>query len=459
MNHKPSTKPTPPNIIFIVADDLGYADLGCYGGRGFDDATGIAGKQSISPELDKLAANGIRFTNGYSNSPVCSPTRFAMITARYQYHLRGAADEPIASKAKGSAILGLPPEHPTLPSLLREAGYNTALIGKWHLGFPPHFGPLKSGYDTFFGPISGGVDYFTHCDSKGVHDLWASEKGEVKELFEIGYMTDLMTQRAQSFIAQQSASKPFFMSLHYTAPHWPWETRDDAALALEIKDNLFHIHGGNIHTYRRMVHHMDEGIGRIVAQLREQGQLDNTLIVFTSDNGGERFSDSWPLVGGKMDLTEGGIRVPYIAHWPAGIPASQVGSVCEQPCLTMDWSATMMQLGGAQPHTDYPLDSVSLLPWLQGNATVSEHPLFWRMKHRGQRAMRQGQWKYLRVDEYDYLFDLSNDERERANLGKHEPERLAAMRSAWETWNATMPAIAPDAVVSLGYGVADMPQR
>jgi arylsulfatase A-like enzyme len=454
-----STKPTPPNIIFIVADDLGYADLGCYGGRGFDDASGIAGKQSISPELDKLAAKGIRFTQGYSNSPVCSPTRFAMITARYQYHLRGAADEPIASKAKGSAILGLPPEHPTLPSLLRDAGYNTALIGKWHLGFPPHFGPLKSGYDTFFGPISGGVDYFTHCDSKGVHDLWESEKGEVKELFEIGYLTDLMTQRAQSYIAQQSPAKSFFMSLHYTAPHWPWETRDDAELALEIKDNIFHLHGGNIHTYRRMVHHMDEGIGRIVAQLRELGQLDNTFIVFTSDNGGERFSDSWPLVGGKMDLTEGGIRVPYIAHWPAGIPASQAGSVCEQPCLTMDWSATMMALSGAQAHEDYPLDSFSLLPWLQGDATVSEHPLFWRMKHRGQRAMRQGQWKYLRVDECDYLFDLSLDERERANLGNHEPERLATMRGAWEAWNATMPAIAPDAVVSLGYSAADMPQR
>jgi arylsulfatase A-like enzyme len=459
MTLSPPTKPTTPNIIFIVADDLGYADLGCYGGRGFDDASGTPGKQSISPELDKLAANGIRFTQGYSNSPVCSPTRFAMITARYQYHLRGAADEPIASTAKGSAILGLPPEHPTLPSLLRDVGYNTALIGKWHLGFSPHFGPLKSGYNTFFGPISGGVDYFTHCDSKGVHDLWESEKGEVKELFEIGYMTDLMTQRALNFIAQQSATKPFFMSLHYTAPHWPWETRDDAELAQEVKNNLFHLHGGNIHTYRRMVHHMDEGIGRIVAQLREQRQLDNTLIVFTSDNGGERFSDSWPLVGGKMDLTEGGIRVPYIAHWPAGIPASLAGTVCAQPCLTMDWSATMMALGGAKSHADYPLDSTSLLPWLQGDSSVSEHPLFWRMKHRGQRAMRQGKWKYLRVDECDYLFDLSLDERERASLGSHQPERLAAMRSAWEAWNATMPAIAPDAVVSLGYSVADMPQR
>jgi arylsulfatase A-like enzyme len=300
---------------------------------------------------------------------------------------------------------------------------------------------------------------YTICGNQKKTAKKNTDNGEVKELFEIGYMTNLMTQRAQHYIAQQSTAKPFFMSLHYTAPHWSWETRDDAELALEIKDNIFHLHGGNIHTYRRMVHHMDEGIGRIVAQLRELGQLDNTLIVFTSDNGGKRFSDSWPLVGGKMDLTEGGIRVPYIAHWPAGTPASQVGSVCEQPCLTMDWSATMMALGGAQAHEDYPLDSVSLLPWLQGNAAVSEHPLFWRMKHRGQRAMRQGKWKYLRVDEHDYLFDLSSDEREQANIGKHEPERLAAMRSAWETWNATMPAIAPDVVVSLGYDIADMPQR
>jgi len=150
-----------PNIIYIVADDLGYADLGCYDGR--DESWG-----PVSPVLDGLATQGVKFTQGYSNSPVCSPTRFALMTARYQYRLRGAAEEPINSKSRGSQTLGLPPEQPTLPSLLRDAGYRTALIGKWHLGFAPHFGPLKSGYEEAYGPLAGGVDYFTHCDSEAI---------------------------------------------------------------------------------------------------------------------------------------------------------------------------------------------------------------------------------------------------------------------------------------------------
>lgn len=152
-----------PDIIVIVADDLGFADLGCYGGR---DAT----FGPLSPVLDGLAASGLRFSEHYSNSPMCSPTRFALMSGRWQCRLRGAAEEPSNSKSRGSATLGLPPEHPTLPSLLRASGYRTALIGKWHLGDPAHFSPLRSGYESFFGPMSGGVDYFTHCDSRGAHD-------------------------------------------------------------------------------------------------------------------------------------------------------------------------------------------------------------------------------------------------------------------------------------------------
>lgn len=431
-----------PNLIFIVADDLGYADLGCYGGRA-----------PVSPVLDRLAANGIKFTQGYSNSPVCSPTRFAMITGRYQYRLRGAAEEPINSKSRGSSTLGLPVEHPTLPSLLKASGYRTALIGKWHLGYPPHFGPLRSGYEEFFGPMSGGVDYFTHCASTGAHDLWEGEE----EKIEPGYLTDLLSQRSVDYVdrmAKQDA--PFFLSLHYTAPHWPWETRDDEALAQEVKNNLFHLHGGNIHSYRRMIHHMDEGIGRIVDTLKRNGQADNTLVVFTSDNGGERFSDNWPLVGGKMDLTEGGIRVPWIAHWPARIAP---GGVSEQHCMTMDWSATFLDAAGVAAAPDYPLDGISLLPVLDDSAHHFERPLYFRMNHRGQRALRDGDWKYLRVDGNDYLFNIPADERERANRAPREPQRLEAMRAAWEAWNATMPSIPEDATVSLGYGAKDMPQR
>ena len=443
------THPTRPNIVFIVADDLGYADLGCYGGR--DASFG-----PVSPVLDGLAARGLKLTQGYSNSPVCSPTRFALMTGRYQYRLRGAAEEPINSKSRGSTTLGLPPEHPTLPSLLRDAGYRTALMGKWHLGYPPAFGPLRSGYDEFFGPMSGGVDYFTHCSSTGQHDLYLNDA----EQQEGGYLTDLITDHGLDFVRRMAggarSGTPFFLSLHYTAPHWPWETRDDEALAQEVKGNLFHLHGGNIDTYRRMIHHMDEGIGRLMDLLRAEGLERDTLVVFTSDNGGERFSDNWPLVGGKMDLTEGGIRVPWIAHWPAVIAP---GSTSTQTCMTMDWSATMLDAAGAPAAASHPLDGRSLMPLLRDATWRDDQPLFWRMNHRGQRAMRHGPWKYLRVDGHDYLFNLEGDERERANLAPIAPERLAAMVQAWEAWEATMPPIPADATVSLGYGVKDMPQR
>ena len=440
-----------PNIIFIVADDLGFADLGCYGGR--DARFG-----PVSPVLDGLAANGLKLTQGYANSPVCSPTRFGLMTARYQYRLRGAAEEPINSKARHSTTLGLPTDHPTLPSLLKASGYRTALIGKWHLGYPPAFGPLRSGYDEFCGPMAGGVDYFTHCASNGAHDFWVGEAEQPTE----GYLTDLISRRSVDYIERMAAAaktgSPFFLSMHYTAPHWPWETRDDAALANspEVSKNIFHLDGGNIHTYHRMIHHMDEGIGWVLQALRDQGLSDNTLVVFTSDNGGERFSDNWPLVGGKMDLTEGGIRVPWIAHWPAVIPA---GAVSDQHCMTMDWSATMLAAAGVAADPAYPLDGVSLLPVLADTAQRFDRALCWRMNHRGQRALRDGEWKYLRVDGNDYLFNIVADERERANLGQRHPERLAAMRAAWEAWNATMPPIPEDATVSLGYSYQDMPQR
>ncbi len=329
-------------------------------------------------------------------------------------------------------------------------------MGKWHLGYPPAFGPLRSGYDEFFGPMSGGVDYFTHCSSTGQHDLYLNDAEQQED----GYLTDLITDHGLDFVRRMAggarSGTPFFLSLHYTAPHWPWETRDDEALAQEVKGNLFHLHGGNIDTYRRMIHHMDEGIGRLMDLLRAEGLERDTLVVFTSDNGGERFSDNWPLVGGKMDLTEGGIRVPWIAHWPAVIAP---GSTSTQTCMTMDWSATMLDAAGAPAAASHPLDGRSLMPLLRDATWRDDQPLFWRMNHRGQRAMRHGPWKYLRVDGHDYLFNLEGDERERANLAPIAPERLAAMVQAWEAWEATMPPIPADATVSLGYGVKDMPQR
>jgi arylsulfatase A-like enzyme len=429
-----------PNFVFIMADDLGYSDVGSYGAR-----------VQATPELDRMAAQGLRFTDGYSNSPVCSPTRFALITGRYQYRLRGALDEPLSGVARGRADLGLPPAHPTLPSLLRAAGYTTALAGKWHLGYPPHFGPLMSGYEEHFGPLGGGIDYFSHCDRAGVHDLY--ENGA--ETHRIGYMTDLISDRAVDFIRRQKGgAKPFLLSVHYTAPHWPWETRDDEAESKRIGKAIHHVDGGNLRTYHTMIRHMDEGIGRIFEALRASGVADNTLTVFTSDNGGERFSDNWPFVGEKMDLLEGGIRVPLLAHWPAVIPP---GRVTEQIAITMDWPATFLAAAGVAAHKDYPLDGLDLLPLLADPSRTTPRELFWRMKHREQRACRVGTWKYLSVDGIEYLFDLSKDARERANLIKRYPERLADLRHKYNAWVDTMPELPADARVSLVFDKTDMP--
>jgi arylsulfatase A-like enzyme len=429
-----------PNFVFVLADDLGYADLGCYGGR-----------SACSPTLDRLAAQGLRFTESYANSPVCSPTRFALMTGRFQYRLRGGNDEPIASRHRGNPTLGLPPAHPTLPSLLRDAGYVTALVGKWHLGFLPHFGPLKSGYGEFFGPMSGGLDYFTHRDSAGHHDLYEGEA----ETHCAGYLTDLISERAADFISRQAGSgAPFLLSLHYTAPHWPWETRHDEALARAL-ERISHTDGGSVQIYLTMIRHMDDGIGRVLEALTRIGAAENTLVVFTSDNGGERYSDTWPLVGKKMDLLEGGIRVPYIVRWPSRVPA---GRTTAQPAMTMDWVATFLEAARVEPHPGYPLDGISLLPVLANPDLRIERDLYWRMKFRNQRAMRRGDWKYLSLDGDEFLFDLSRDQRERANRARHEPERLATMRACYAAWEATMPPIPADATVSIPYTKSDLAQ-
>jgi len=432
----------PPNFVFVLADDLGYADLGCYGGR--HAAGGVL--SSCSPSLDRLARDGLRFTQGYANSSVCSPTRFALMTGRWQHRLRGGADEPIRSNSRGNPSLGLPPAHPTLPSLLRDAGYATALVGKWHLGYPPHFGPLQSGYQEFFGMLSGGMDYFSHRDTAGVHDLW--EGGQ--EVFRKGYLTDLISEKAVSFINRKS-KQPFFISVHYNAPHWPWLTRKDAAESKRIQQ-IFHFDGGSLATYRQMIHHMDEGIGQILSALKKNKIEENTIVVFTSDNGGERFSDTWPLVGKKMDLLEGGIRVPYIVRWPAQVRA---GGVTAQQAITMDWVATFLDAAGVKPHRDYPLDGMNLLSVLKSPGKTLKRDLFWKMLYRNQKAVRSGDWKYLSVEGDEFLFNLAKDERERANYGKREPKRLAALRTKYQAWEDALPKH-PDATYSVPATRADL---
>jgi arylsulfatase A-like enzyme len=417
-----------PNFVFILADDLGYADLGCYGGRA-----------NCSPNLDRLATEGLRFTNGYANSSVCSPSRFAIATGRYQHRLRGGLDEPIAS---ASPKLGLPPEHPTMASLLRAAGYATALIGKWHMGALPWFSPLKSGYDEFFGHRGGAVDYFGHHVRYGnreqtIHDLWEGDEPIERN----GYLTDLITDRAIDFVQRQRQDKPFLLSLHYNAPHWPWLTRDDEAESERI-DSIAHLDGGSVKTYHTMIHHMDEGIGRVLAAIEDMGGSENTLVVFTSDNGGERFSDSYPLRGKKMDLLEGGIRVPYVVRWSNRLPAAET---YDRLAIGMDWTATFLAAAGASAHPDCPLDGIDLF----GNEV--ERNLYWRMKFRDQKAVRSGFWKYLSIEGNEFLYDLSRDSRERANMRYREPEKFRELQEAYDEWDRSMPPIPEDGRYDLVY--------
>jgi arylsulfatase A-like enzyme len=412
-----AASPKRPNIIFILADDLGWADLSCYGNTDFQ-----------TPALDRLAAAGVRLTNGYANSCVCSATRMALITGRYQYRLRGGLQEPI--KEKPDPSIGLPPSHPTLPSMLRAGGYHTALIGKWHLGYLPWFGPLKSGYDEFFGIRSGGADYFTHKSVSGKLDLWDGDRIS----YEHGYLTDLLTERAVKFVASQAApsERPFLLSLHYTAPHWPWETDHDAARATQLKD-LFDFSGGSLRTYAAMVESLDRGVGRVLEALRESGLAGDTIIVFTSDNGGERYSKMWPLVGEKGDLLEGGIRVPTLVSYPRVLPA---GRTSDQVAITMDWTATLLKAAGVRPAL--PLDGIDLLPTLSGSSRQVPRRLFWRFVGQRQAAVRDGRMKYLRVGKHEYLFNIDEDPRERANLAAVEPAILSTLRHSFERWNATM---------------------
>ncbi|MGE0867892.1 MAG: sulfatase-like hydrolase/transferase [Kofleriaceae bacterium] len=411
-----------PNFVFILADDLGYADLGCYGGR-----------MRCSPVIDRLAAEGVALTTAYANSSVCSPSRLAIATGRYQHRLRGGFDEPITTS---SATKGLPPEHPTMASLLRDAGYATALVGKWHMGSPPSFSPLKSGYEQFFGLRGGAADYFKHS-FRGQHDLWDGDQ----EVHRTGYLTDLFTERAVELVRHQRPGRPFLLSLHYNAPHWPWETREDEAEANRIT-SIAHLDGGSVRTYATMIHHMDEGIGKVLDALDQIGARDRTLVVFTSDNGGERFSDTYPLMGKKMDLLEGGIRVPCVIRWPARVPA---GKRTDRLAMGMDWTPTFLAAAGVAAHPDYPLDGIDLFgPEVQRN-------LYWRMVYRNQKAVRSGAWKYLSVDGAEFLYDLTRDERERANMRYREPDRFKALRAAYLEWDASMPSVPDDATYELVY--------
>ena len=417
---RPVLAADPPNILFIVADDLGYADISCYGRRDYK-----------TPNIDALAAGGARFTQAYANSAVCSATRTALITGRYQYRLPVGLEEPIPS---ASERVGLPPEHPTLPSLLKKAGYGTTLLGKWHLGRLPKYGPLQSGYDHFWGFRGGGVDYFTHKMGNAASDIGDLWDDDVK-IEQAGYLTDLLGQHAVKVIADQAqARRPFLVSLHFNAPHWPWEGPEDEAESRRLR-TLADYDGGTMATYGRMVMEMDAQVGRVMRQLDDSGVANNTIVIFTSDNGGERFSDTWPFTGKKGELLEGGLRIPAIVRWPGHVRA---GSVTEQAAISMDWLPTLLAAAGASPDPAYPPDGMNLLPVLTEGAAPVPRRLFWRLKANAQRAVREGDMKWLKIEENTFLFNLKEDPLERANLKDRQPEVYRRLVADYEAWNATM---------------------
>jgi arylsulfatase A-like enzyme len=413
-----------PNYLFIMADDLGYADLSCYGRQEYR-----------TPALDSLAAQGMKFTHGYANSAVCSATRVGLITGRYQYRTRAGLEEPLSNPE-----LGLDPALPTLPSLLKAQGYHTALVGKWHMGLLPNFGPLLSGYDEFWGNRGGGVDYFTHR-AAGREDVW---DGDV-QVDVVGYYTDLLADRSIEYLDARAAEpdKPWLLSLHFTAPHWPWEGND--ALGRSESErmsnappgsdlDIVHFDGGSMETYAAMVTSMDANIGRILARVRELGMEQDTVVVFTSDNGGERFSHNWPFTGMKTELLEGGIRVPLIVKWP-GLTAP--GSTSDTPALSMDFLPTFLAGAGSAPDPAFPSDGIDLRPALAGQATA-ERTLYWRYFSKDQKAVRRGPHKYLKINDNEYLFDIIADPRERGNLKDRMPDLFAELKQAHADWNAQM---------------------
>ncbi|MEV6165527.1 sulfatase-like hydrolase/transferase [Streptomyces sp. NPDC052052] len=408
-----------PNILFILGDDLGWADLSSYGSP-----------HIRTPHLDRLGQQGVRFTDAYSGSATCSPTRFSLYTGRYPGRTEGGLAEPIADRS-----VGLEPTHPTLASLLRGAGYATALIGKWHCGYLPDYSPTKSGWDEFFGNFGGALEYYSKLGLGGEYDLYEGDA----EYRDLRYYTRILTERASEYV-QREHDRPWLLNLNFTTPHWPWiaegDTAESAEVVRKIKAGglsaLFHADGGTVEKYRQMVEDLDRSVGEVLKALARSGQEEDTLVFFASDNGGERFSYQWPLSGNKSSLLEGGIRVPAVLRWPARIDPHQVSGL---PVFSPDWTATLLELGGARPDPAYPLDGISLAGYLLRGEEPQERDLFWRV--RKERALRRGDWKYYRGSGgRDQLFQLSRDQREQADRAAAEPELLAELRASWERTDA-----------------------
>ena len=402
-----------PNIIVIISDDHGYADIG------------VQGCQDIAtPNIDSIARNGIRFTDGHVSCPVCSPTRAGLATGRYQQrfgHEFNTGPPPGGLEEH----VGLPLTEVTIADVLKSAGYVTGAVGKWHLGMAPHFHPFKRGYDEFFGFLHGGHSYIDPGLGTFNPILRGTEPVDEKE-----YLTDAFSREAVAFI-QRHHDKPFFLYLAYNAVHTPLQTPP------RYQNSFGHITDPKRRVYAGMLTAMDEGIGKLLAKLTELGLEQDTLLFFLSDNGGPtpaNGSRNDPLRATKGTMFEGGIRVPFIVRWPRRLKG---GQVYEHPVIALDILPTAAAAAGADLPTDRKIDGVNLLPYLTGEKNTPPHDsLFWRM---GQNhAVRKGNFKLVKNNKETGLFDLSSDIGESTDLSQERPDVLKEMQKTFEQWNSQM---------------------
>jgi arylsulfatase A-like enzyme len=411
----------PPNLVLIIADDMGYADAG------FQGATDVR-----TPHLDRIAAEGVRCTQAYVAGAVCSPSRAGLMSGRWPQRF-GHEYNPVESDPQ----VGIDRGERTLAERLAERGYDTALFGKWHLGFGQPFHPRTRGFAAFAGMWGGGHDYFL---TQANQPRWSyrgllEEDGQPASLPADGYITDWLSERAAAWIRSRDPARPFCLVITYNAPHSPLQAPP------RWREAMAHIPDNTRRVYAAMLGALDEGVGRIDAALAETGAAARTLTIFHSDNGGpiDNGASNAPLRGHKGQFTEGGVRVPMLWRLPGVLPA---GAVRQQPVITLDIAATMAALAG--PTSGPPLDGVDVLPALAGDTPLPERSFFWRWDQRG--AVRQGAWKLLIwPDQPMALYDLEHDPSEAQDLAQARPERVAALRATWNAWSAQMrpPAFAP----------------
>ena len=409
-----------PNLILIMADDLGYGDLSCYGNKKFD-----------TPYLDKMAEEGLRFADFHSSGPVCSPTRAGLLTGRYQQ--RSGVPGVIYAAFDSNRHHGLNPSEITFPELIRHAGYQTGMYGKWHLGYQKKYNPTLHGFQVFRGYVSGNIDYHSHYDRMGVLDWWNGDQVENEK----GYSTSLITEHALDFV-EKNKSNPFCLYLAYEAPHDPYQGPNDPAIRVEGKVVPNKYSKGQIpRAYREMIQIMDEGIGRILDLLKSLELDRNSLVFFISDNGANKNGSNGNLRGYKGSLWEGGHRVPAIAWWPSVIPPN---CFCDDLTISLDVMPTLMELSGAVLPEEHHLDGVSLVPaFRHGSMPDRRRKLFWA--YGSKRAMREGPWK-LMVDQGVstgvQLFHLNDDISEQKNLYDNQLLKSKRMLSDLREWHANV---------------------